>query len=1402
MSNKVNILRQLIGIVAILTLPVFGSGQAIVGGEINYRCIGGDQFEVNLTIRKDCSADGSASFDNAAAVGIFDIFGALILGLEDKGVAYVPLVEQNNVLNDIIFNCDTPLEELCVEEGIYRDTITLPYNKLGYIISYQRCCRNGQLDNIENPSTTGATYSSLINYIALGECNSQPQFNNWPGVELCLDSELNFDHSAVDADGDQLVYRLCTPSKGASVTRPKPEPPANPPYEDIVFASGFSESDPLGAGNNFSINPNTGVITANGNVEGTYLVGICVDEYRNGSLLSTVKRDFELNVTSCTDPLTADFEVDNPGCDGDNTITITNNSVGADDYLWYFDYPNTDPAFTSTDENPVFVYPESGTYTIRLESTRDSDGCTVVSEQVIMISSGTVSADFTVDYESCEGGVIILTDNSSDPNGIGIPSSWEWVVISAGDTLLIFGDSVTVDAPANELVEVTLTVTSSDGCSDTISDSFINNFGQDLLISPTVVDCEEDIVISLTDTQSEMGGVSIVSQTWTVDGVVSTGNSVSFTVDEDGVEVSYEVVFENGCILTFSDTYFQEDFRSEVDFTAEILECTGDSATVIFTGISDSTFTIVSEVWLVNGNSFEVNPLTITLPTDEVIELMYEVTYDNGCVSRITANSTLLPDMSIIDDQSGCPDVDSLLVTFEPDIFGGIIDVAPTEYTWTYDFGTGAQTFVGRELVLMIRQMDTVQINLVVTLDNGCELEDDTEFSLGEMEDLTIESDLNCDDPLNPTVTLTDITMLPAGVTVIGYTWTVDGQVITDPSVEFIILEGGSTVTLIVEYSNGCIGEYEQTFEYTQEEDIEIAVTSIDTCTGEIDLYVVNPDSSLLYEWSTDGDFVNIIGEGDTLVYDLPQYFDGFVYVQGSAEGDQCRYGVDSIQITDQAIDLSFDDDFEICAGDTTTYSVINNNPDHIITYEWKAGDELISGGDGPDPVIGIGLDQDSSFQLILCATNQFGCTSVDTIDIDISENEDLDPFDFEIDTCGSLTVNFMANNEFNGTPTWDFGDGTSSNEENPSHTYPQTGTYIVTLSDSSLVCPKNSVMDTVVVPELPSLTIDVDTINFVLGDTVTIVATTNGNQDSIQWCDTDGELIFTGNPLVYVPMDSCETITAKITDEFGCEASDMVVLKEEDDCREFEIEGPDTVCKGEEFMLEITSECPLGEYTYLWDPEDCIVSGGDTPNPTVTTTESKTFSVLITSIETGLDTVLTFDVEVSMPMVEITTENGEDFICLGETGTLLIVPDDPDCEYTWSTGETGNEITVMPEVNTSYTVTCIDIYGCEASDEFTLMVVQPTCTEEDVFLPSAFTPNGDNVNDVLFVRSKFIDIMELKIYNRWGEEVFRSTDPMDGWDGTFEGEPLAPDVFAYSLEVTCINGDEYVALGNVSLLK
>ena len=124
------------------------------------------------------------------------------------------------------------------------------------------------------------------------------------------------------------------------------------------------------------------------------------------------------------------------------------------------------------------------------------------------------------------------------------------------------------------------------------------------------------------------------------------------------------------------------------------------------------------------------------------------------------------------------------------------------------------------------------------------------------------------------------------------------------------------------------------------------------------------------------------------------------------------------------------------------------------------------------------------------------------------------------------------------------------------------------------------------------------------------------------------------------------------------------------------------------------------------------------------------------------------------------------------------------------------------PTETTTYQVALTDnATGCTALASILITVIDE-CEEPYIFFPNAFSPNDDGENDVLYLRSLFADEVFFMIYNRWGEKVFESNDINSGWDGRHNGEPVCSDVYGYYLRVKCLNGEEYIKKGNVTVLK
>lgn len=465
-----------------LCLPLFVSARHIIGGDISYVCLGDGNYQFTMKIYRDCSNPFGDNFDFNAPVTIFR--GNTEPYTQVQHI-YAPLQQPiTNVPPDLSNPCLILPPNVCVEQGVYIFNLSLPVIDESYHIVYQRCCRNNTITNILNPGASGATYAIELTPDAQSLCNNSPVFNAFPPVVICSGEELNFDHSATDADGDQLVYELCSPLLGAGVVgfmEPgdptscdgfRPDPACPPPFDNVNFqVPNYSPLEPMGGDPVVSIDPVTGIISGVPTTLGQFVVGICVYEYRNGELLSVTRRDFQFNVANCEPTVFARVDADDMMSDEtfvihacENPITLVNQSVQQqfiDEYIWEFDIDGVTHDFHSW--NLPIEFPHEGLFEGRLILNPGTD-CGDTATVHVHVFPG-LEADFEFDYDTCIAGPVIFTNTTTNAGAQGI-ESWEWS----------FGDNHGSEArnPIHEYFDpghfpVNLRVTDDNGCVDQIT---------------------------------------------------------------------------------------------------------------------------------------------------------------------------------------------------------------------------------------------------------------------------------------------------------------------------------------------------------------------------------------------------------------------------------------------------------------------------------------------------------------------------------------------------------------------------------------------------------------------------------------------------------------------------------------------------------------------------------------------------------------------------------------------------------------------------------------------------------------------------------------------------------------------------------------------------------------------
>ncbi len=230
---------------------------------------------------------------------------------------------------------------------------------------------------------------------------------------------------------------------------------------------------------------------------------------------------------------------------------------------------------------------------------------------------------------------------------------------------------------------------------------------------------------------------------------------------------------------------------------------------------------------------------------------------------------------------------------------------------------------------------------------------------------------------------------------------------------------------------------------------------------------------------------------------------------------------------------------------------------------------------------------------------------------------------------------------------------------------------------------------------------------------------------------------------------------------------------------------GPDVeICRGDRVNLTAS-----GGQQYEWSTGDMIadisVSPTNTSNYTVTVTDNHSC--------VNSDTVTV----VVNPLPVVDASSADSAICLGDDTELNA---DGASFYEWSNGMTGKTVTVMPMSSTTYTVTGTDDNGCKNTASTT--VIAEDCST--FYIPNAFSPDGDGINDTYAPLGDFaaLDEYMLIIYNRWGDMIYKTEDPDEGWDGTVDGENAPAGVYIYKVYFKSIWGKEFEKTGSVTLLR
>ncbi len=462
----------------------------IVGGEISYTFLrfNSDEsrvdYEVTLKLYRD---PVGIPYEQFTSFGIFqqETWGAW---KSYEVVRDVPLGAVREIGRDQDPCKLRSLNEERLEEATYTFEVTLEVGNNNYLISYQKGFRNYTITNIEGGGDIGSVYDILITPEALRNGSSSPTFVGIPPIFICSGFDLEIDNSAIDADGDEIIYSFCTPSiPGPEKNGPgccgcqSPDPEiCLPPYNDVVYVPPYTAQNPMG-NSTLKVNSTSGLITGTPELTGSYVVAVCIEEYRNGVLLTKTKRDFEFNVVQCTENLIAKVQSDtylaNPIIHQDSVayfescneldFQFINESVDENfiqDYAWQF-YDGTGLLVserTGLDNRDLILsFPAAGVYDGYMIL---NDGGTCLDTAFLLVNIiPEIDPLISINFDSCVAGPISF-EVSSDYDLSAI--TWQWML---GDDGVESNQAFQYEYELRGSYPVSLAVSDEYGCTDEAS---------------------------------------------------------------------------------------------------------------------------------------------------------------------------------------------------------------------------------------------------------------------------------------------------------------------------------------------------------------------------------------------------------------------------------------------------------------------------------------------------------------------------------------------------------------------------------------------------------------------------------------------------------------------------------------------------------------------------------------------------------------------------------------------------------------------------------------------------------------------------------------------------------------------------------------------------------------------
>lgn len=473
-----------------------------------------------------------------------------------------------------------------------------------------------------------------------------------------------------------------------------------------------------------------------------------------------------------------------------------------------------------------------------------------------------------------------------------------------------------------------------------------------------------------------------------------------------------------------------------------------------------------------------------------------------------------------------------------------------------------------------------------------------------------------------------------------------------------------------------------------------------------------------------------------------------------------------------------------------------DNSKPHLV-YDWDFGTGNSTDNSTENNPSFI-YEQPGNYLVNLKVQTPFGCKK--EVQVTLKALQGLGgKIDAPTEICAQSAVGFKGKTQIPGTPEWKwiFEDGSSYfNQNPPERKYDNPGSYSIQLIVKNNGCDDTTTHN-ILVNAKPGIKLADKSLELCEGSSISLSAS---GGTSYEWTPAAGLATNSGATVIANPLTNT-TFAVKVTNEKGCIAYDSVAIKV---IHPFKLQMVSEVSICRDQPIQLTAS---GGEIWQWIYQTEGLNNTSVRNPVAAPKTTTTYTLTAGDKNNCFSDTAQIIVIVQDPPTVDAGKSVEVFI--GESVPLQATGSNDIISWSWWPEKYLDCISCAAPVATpleqmTYTVTAKNSFGCIASDTVSIGLL---CNDSRIFIPDAFTPNGDGLNDRFSILGQGIDeIKSFRIYDRWGKIVFDRTNfkPQEGtgsWDGNYKGVPAPVGTYIYVAEMTC-NEKTFIKKGSVRLLR